>query len=547
MKTAAILTFYFASLLSLAKSHSVATSLNGRTDNHRYLDDSAFLRASRSQQSLMVNPISKLSQSIPAYQGYGAYYIEIYIGSPPQRQTVMLDTGSESVALPCQGCIDCGEGHTDPLFKPSQSSTFQELTCSQCFNSQCDKKTNTCASSSSYIEGSSWQGQEVEDVVALSNPGETDLMALTSAGVKFTCMRKNYGEFKDQKADGIIGLNRAKGSFLNQLHASGAIAENKFSICHKKYPFSSLIPSRDRNIGSVSFGGADHRLNDSEMVYFDLDPSRESNYYHVQISAIHIAPGGGNRIRGPNRNIDLSNSMLVHNDRSKINSLGVILDSGSTDSVLPLSLQPTVNEVFLETLGRPFPDRNEEIHVTAQELKAWPTLMFEMHSSEGENAFIALPSSSYMTYNIRNHTFVPSLTFHDDFKTSILGSNFMRGHNVLFDNDSKSIGFAESNCDLFDTEKFPDPYASQAEVAKLLQQEQFERLCEQGSIICYLIYVMRFILFLSILLLLMPIVHAFHTRRHEIWLNLSPSCSFTQDKVSIKNSFDTEDLLVEEK
>ena len=44
----------------------------------------------------------------PLYPGYGTHYAYIYVGTPPQRQTVIIDTGSHYIAFPCKGCQDCG-------------------------------------------------------------------------------------------------------------------------------------------------------------------------------------------------------------------------------------------------------------------------------------------------------------------------------------------------------------------------------------------------------------------------------------------------------
>ena len=33
------------------------------------------------------------------YQGYGTHYIDLWVGTPPQRQTVIVDTGSSITAL----------------------------------------------------------------------------------------------------------------------------------------------------------------------------------------------------------------------------------------------------------------------------------------------------------------------------------------------------------------------------------------------------------------------------------------------------------------
>ena len=38
----------------------------------------------------------------------GYYYVEIQVGTPPSRQTVIVDTGSHLTAFPCIHCPSCG-------------------------------------------------------------------------------------------------------------------------------------------------------------------------------------------------------------------------------------------------------------------------------------------------------------------------------------------------------------------------------------------------------------------------------------------------------
>ena len=90
---------------------------------------------------LLIIPYA-LSQRAPkvyTYQIYGNasdlqyYYANIYIGSPPQRQSVIIDTGSSFVGVPCiQTCgRNCGKDHADPLFDSSKSKTS---ICESCNN-----------------------------------------------------------------------------------------------------------------------------------------------------------------------------------------------------------------------------------------------------------------------------------------------------------------------------------------------------------------------------------------------------------------------------
>ena len=61
----------------------------------------------------------------------GYYYANIYVGTPPQKQSVVLDTGSGQLALPCTLCDYCGTAHIDPLFDISRSATARKITCAQ--------------------------------------------------------------------------------------------------------------------------------------------------------------------------------------------------------------------------------------------------------------------------------------------------------------------------------------------------------------------------------------------------------------------------------
>ena len=55
---------------------------------------------------------------------------------PPQRVSVIVDTGSHHTAFPCSGC-NCGK-HMNPSFDPSSSNSSQILKCSgrRCFFQQ---------------------------------------------------------------------------------------------------------------------------------------------------------------------------------------------------------------------------------------------------------------------------------------------------------------------------------------------------------------------------------------------------------------------------
>lgn len=59
----------------------------------------------------------------------GYYYVNLYIGTPPQEQSVIVDTGSGQLALPCSKCESCGNSHIHRPFDLRRSSSSKIVTC----------------------------------------------------------------------------------------------------------------------------------------------------------------------------------------------------------------------------------------------------------------------------------------------------------------------------------------------------------------------------------------------------------------------------------
>ena len=137
----------------------------------------------------------RLYETGALYQGYGTHYLDLWIGTPPQRQTVILDTGSSITAFPCQECQHCGEEnkirfHLDQVFHQEESSTFRQQDCGgnsqECDIGTCIEKNHPyCQLAVAYAEGSSWTAVEGSDVLY---PGGCHEIALEDGEE-----RKEYG------------------------------------------------------------------------------------------------------------------------------------------------------------------------------------------------------------------------------------------------------------------------------------------------------------------------------------------------------------------
>ena len=69
--------------------------------------------------TLTAEPPTLDKHIIPLYGNatLGYYYANIFVGSPPQEQSVIMDTGSGLLALPCSKCTACGLKHLNVPFR----------------------------------------------------------------------------------------------------------------------------------------------------------------------------------------------------------------------------------------------------------------------------------------------------------------------------------------------------------------------------------------------------------------------------------------------
>lgn len=52
--------------------------------------------------------LSSVSTTAPLFRGLGTHYSFLWVGTPAQRVSVIMDTGSHHTAFPCVGC-KCGK------------------------------------------------------------------------------------------------------------------------------------------------------------------------------------------------------------------------------------------------------------------------------------------------------------------------------------------------------------------------------------------------------------------------------------------------------
>lgn len=362
------------------------------------------------------------SELTPLYPGYGTHISYIYVGTPPQRQSVIIDTGSSYTAFPCEGCQNCGQ-HTDNYFYPSNSSTSVVAKCGK----------STCSISQSYSEGSSWQAYKITDKLWVGGlaPGLVKNANDYAIDFMFGCQTSETGLFRTQLADGIMGMSSSSNTLMPQLFEKKLVDNKIFALCFRI------------GGGIMTLGGVDQRIHSSDVSYAKLYPS-SSNWFRVNILELSLVEMSG---PGKSTQHNISGAASAMNAGS-----GTIVDSGTTDTYLPSKLKDSFEKAFLAVTGIRY-TAGTAYTLTSAQVKSLPDIKITMRDEAGTGSFdLYFPVSAYADDENGKYAFRIYLT---ESSGAVLGANFMRGRNIIFDSDGGRVGFALSSCKYEDYEGIP--------------------------------------------------------------------------------------------
>lgn len=417
--------------------------------------------ATNQARAIATDPATILPTGFYTVPLYGSdnlkyYFADLWVGVPAQKQSVIVDTGSDYLAFPCSYCAEgnCGK-HNNPVLDMKKNTTGKPMSCLGSFeNFKCAAHCyqNQCGFSRKYLEGSSLQGIVFQDYIGVVAPEKVqsgnsttklirskkqDVAKFPKALGLYGCTTKETGLFRTQLANGIMGLGddtntiKTSPNFIDSLFKSRQSNNRNFSMC------------LGTNGGYLTFGGYNVKK-------------------HIKGEGIQTITYTKNYI------VDVKNvSVNADNNKSLLKPMTAMLDSGTTYTYLrgdAFELMATqFNNYCKQKSSNQFDlcGKNlffkkgycatfDQNHYKTLEnfFNSFPKLYFKL----GVNTTIIWFAKDYLTKSDTStatqevfcssvHPTPPGIA------NSTLGSSFFRHYDIYFDRDHKNISFVRSECD----------------------------------------------------------------------------------------------------
>lgn len=338
---------------------------------------------------------------------YQYYFIDAEVGTPAQRVSLILDTGSALIGFPCSNCKSCGRKHIDPNFDITKSETAQWSRCDNDCKTGCDG--TRCKYSQSYAEGSSISGQWFWDKIHFGDSFQQN----PAVWLRMGCHMVETNLFVTQKANGIIGIQSSSPSLKSLFADKKHVNTEEFAVCfaHQGGVFS--VGGYNRSL---------HREFDKPLEWVKLEGS---GFYAIIVSDFEVV--GGGKIAG---------------------SFGrTIVDSGTTFSYFP----STVYHNFIREL-QDYMDKNNIAKATKgcirndADISKLPPLKVTLKNGVNGSVDVLWQPEDYMTKEKGRSYSCPALDDNGRDPSTVLGASFMKHKNVVFDSVNRRIAFPAADC-----------------------------------------------------------------------------------------------------
>ncbi|XP_042513340.1 aspartyl protease family protein At5g10770-like [Macadamia integrifolia] len=409
-------------LLQVAHKNGPCSPLkegNAKLHDFRQLliDDQARVKSIHSKISNK-DPLEDSAVKVPATSGQslgtGNFVVTIGLGTPKKPCTLVFDTGSDLTWIQCQPCVGQCYSQQDPIFNPSASSTYSNISCNSASCNQLQSATgnsrpcgSTCIYQVQYGDGSYSVGYFAADTLTLSS---SDVFPK----FKFGCGENNQGLFGT--ADGLLGLGRDPVSTVSQ-------TSQKYGKL-----FSYCLPSSTSSTGFLAFGS---QVGTSSKAQYTplLTDSNNPSFYFLTITGISV---GG-------KSLSISQSVFTTSE--------TIIDSGTVITRLPPAAYSALRTAFRQAMSK-YPTASAySLLDTCYNLNGYSTVSIPtivLHFSGGANLNVdqsgILVQASSTQYCL---AFAGNSAATD---VAILGNMQQQTHEVVYNVAGGKLGFGAGAC-----------------------------------------------------------------------------------------------------
>ncbi|KAJ7570338.1 hypothetical protein O6H91_01G115800 [Diphasiastrum complanatum] len=345
-------------------------------------------------------------------EGSGEYFVSVGIGTPPRTFNLIGDTGSGESWLQCVPCTNC-YNQSVPLFDPTSSSSFQQLSCSSPVCSQLQTRSckgNRCVYQIQYGDRSFSVGNFATETLYFGSNSVQN--------VAIGCGHNNQGLFVG--AAGVLGLGGGPLSLPTQV---AQLYGNVFSYC---------LPNRLSGQSSPLIFGSGAVPASSVFTPLLTSPVIDT-FYYVGLSGMRV---GG---------VPISVSSSVFQLDANGNG-GVILDSGTAVTRLVTSAYNAMRDQFRANTRSLPAAASVLIFDTCYDLSGQHSVnlpAIDLVLAGG--AVVPLPAANVLVQVDDAGTFCLAFSPSQD-EFSIIGNIQQQSLRISFDKQQARVGFASDQC-----------------------------------------------------------------------------------------------------
>ncbi|CAL5434892.1 unnamed protein product [Camellia sinensis] len=364
---------------------------------------------------------SKATTTIPAKSGLSIgssnYIVTVGLGTPKKHLSLIFDTGSSFTWIQCQPCTVFCYKQKQPIFDPSRSTTYKNITCTSRHCSQLSSatsttprcSTNTCVYGVRYGDNSISQGFFASETLTLT-PSDVFPKYL------FGCGEKNQGLWNG--VAGLIGLGRDRLSIVSQVSSKYG---NYFSYC---------LPSTPSCTGYLTFGTGGRSFTGSSLRFTPLlSKSKGPSFYYVDIIGIKVA----------GKTLSIS--------RSVFKKSGSIIDSGTVITRLPPAAYDALKTAFRQHMTQYRMAKPFSIFDTCYRVKKNTTLKIPSISFVfGGNTEVVIDSSGILFATSSKKACLAFAGNSNSSDMGIFGNAQQKTLDVVYDVAGGKLGFGYRGC-----------------------------------------------------------------------------------------------------